>query len=38
MMSHVKNAAMTTALVLLTIYALNQVGATRNIVQKALQG
>jgi hypothetical protein len=29
---------MTTALVLLTIYALNQLGPTKNIVQKALQG
>lgn len=38
MLSHVKNAAMTTALVLLTIYVLNQVGPTRGVVQKALQG
>lgn len=38
MVSHVKNALMTTGLVLLTIYALNQVGATRGIVQKAIQG
>lgn len=38
MVSHVKNAVMTTGLVLLTIYLMNQVNATRGVVQKALQG
>lgn len=38
MVSHVKNAAMTTGLVLLTIFVLRQVGATRDLVDKALQG
>lgn len=34
----IKDALMTTAVVLGVIYALNQVGVTRGIVQKALQG
>lgn len=38
MVSHVKNALMTTGLVLLTIYALNQFGPSKGIVQKALAG
>ena len=33
-----KNAAITTATVLVMIYVLNQVGPTKNLVQKALQG
>jgi hypothetical protein len=36
MMSTVKNAAITTASVLAVIFVLNQIGATRSIVQKAL--
>lgn len=38
MTSHLKNAAVTTAIVLATIWALRQVGATRSIVDKALMG
>ena len=38
MMGHVKNAAMTTGLVLLTIFVMRQVGATRDLVDKALGG
>lgn len=34
----IKNAAMTTAIVLLTIYALRQVAVSRGLVDKALQG
>lgn len=36
--SHVKNAVLTTALVLLTIYALRQVAPARKIVDEALTG
>lgn len=38
MKGHLKNAAMTTAIVLATIYALRQVSMTRGLVDKALQG
>lgn len=38
MMGHVKNAAMTTGLVLLTIFVLRQVGVTRDLVDKAISG
>lgn len=38
MLAHAKNAAMTTGLVLLTIFVLRQVGVTRDLVDKALQG
>lgn len=38
MVSQVKNAAMTTGLVLLTIFVLRQVGVTRDLVDKAIQG
>jgi hypothetical protein len=38
MKGHLKNAAITTAIVLATIYALRQVSATRSIVDKALNG
>lgn len=38
MKAHLKNAAVTTAIVLVTIYALRQVQATRGIVDKALMG
>lgn len=34
----VKDALMTTAIVLGVIFALNQVGATKSLVQKALAG
>lgn len=34
----IKNAAITTITVLAVIYALNQIGATRPFVQKALVG
>lgn len=37
-LDHVKNAAITTAIVLATIFALRQVAFTRGIVDKALQG
>lgn len=37
-LSTVKNAAITTATVLLVIYALNQVSVTKPFVQKALAG
>lgn len=36
--SKIKDALMTTAVVLAVIYGLNQVTMTRGIVQKALQG
>lgn len=36
--SKIKDALMTTAVVLGVIYALNQVNATKGLVQKALQG
>lgn len=38
MQAKIKNAVMTTALVLATIYALNQVSATKGLVQRALNG
>lgn len=38
MTSHIKNAAMTTGIVLLTLYVLNQFSGTRTIVQKAITG
>jgi len=38
MQAQVKNAVMTTALVLATIFVLRQVNATRSIVDKALAG
>lgn len=38
MKAHLKNAAITTAIVLATIFALRQVSMTRNLVDKALQG
>lgn len=38
MKGHLKNAAITTAIVLATIYALRQVAVTRSIVDKALAG
>lgn len=38
MKAQLKNAAITTAIVLATIYALRQVSATRGIVDKALVG
>lgn len=38
MQSHVKNAVMTTALVLVTIYILRRVPVTRGVVDKALAG
>jgi hypothetical protein len=38
MKTHLKNAAMTTAIVLLSIYVLRQVGVTKNLVDKALMG
>jgi hypothetical protein len=38
MQAHVKNALMTTALVLATIYVLRQVPVTRDIVGKAIAG
>ena len=37
-LSKVKEAVVTTALVLAVVYALNQVSATRGVVQKALNG
>lgn len=37
-MSTVKNAAITTATVLAVIYVLNQISATKPLVQKALSG
>lgn len=37
-MADVKNAVKTTVLVLVTIYALNQISITRNLVQRALVG
>lgn len=36
MQTQVKNALISTAVVLATIFALNQFGPTRNLVQKAL--
>lgn len=38
MLANVKNALMTTAAVLATLYVLNQVAVTRGIVQKAITG
>ena len=38
MKAHLKNAAITTAIVLATIFALRQVAVTRGLVDKALQG
>lgn len=38
MKAHVKNAVMTTALVLGTIFVLRQVAVTRNLVDKAISG
>lgn len=38
MQAKVKNAVITTAIVLATIYALRQVSATRGVVDKALLG
>ena len=38
MNAHLKNAAITTAIVLATIYALRQVAVTRQVVDKALMG
>lgn len=38
MKSQIKNAAITTAIVLGTIFVLRQVGVTRGLVDKALQG
>jgi hypothetical protein len=38
MKGHLKNAAITTAIVLATIYALRQVPVTKPIVEKALIG
>lgn len=38
MVSQAKNAMMTTGLVLLTIFVLRQVGVTRDLVDKAIQG
>lgn len=38
MKTHLKNAAMTTAIVLATIYALRRLAVTRGLVDKALAG
>lgn len=38
MQANIKNALMTTAAVLATLYVLNQVSFTRGIVQKAITG
>lgn len=38
MKAHLKNAALTTGIVLLTIYVLRRVTVTKNIVDKALVG
>ena len=38
MKTHVKNAVITTAIVLATIFALRQVAVTRGFVDRALQG
>lgn len=38
MQAHVKNALMTTALVLATIYVLRRVGVSRGIVDTAISG
>lgn len=38
MQSKIKNALMTTAVVLGTLYVLNQISATRGLVQKAING
>lgn len=38
MKSHLKNAVMTTAIVLVSIYVLRQIGPTKAIVDKALGG
>lgn len=38
MVSQVKSAAVTTGIVLITIFVLRQIGATRSLVDKALIG
>ncbi len=38
MQAHLKNAVMTTAIVLATIYVLRRVGVTRGVVDQALAG
>ena len=38
MQSKIKDVLMTTAAVLACVYVLNQISATRNLVQKALAG
>ena len=38
MKAQIKNALMTTGLVLITIYALRQVGVKKNLVHRALAG
>ncbi len=38
MVNHVKNALITTAMVLATIYVLRQVNATSSIVDRAING
>lgn len=38
MKAQIKNAAITTAIVLVTIYALRQVSVTKSLVDKALAG
>lgn len=38
MQSKIKDVLMTTAAVLATVYVLNQIAFTRNLVQKALAG
>ena len=38
MKAQLKNAAITTAIVLATIFALRQIGVTRGLVDKALNG
>lgn len=38
MKAHLKNAVITTAIVLATIYALRQVSVTKSVVDKALAG
>lgn len=38
MQSQIKNALMTTGIVLATVYVLNMFGPTRGVVQKAING
>jgi hypothetical protein len=38
MLAHAKNAAITTGIVLVTIFVLNQIPFTRPLVQKAING